>query len=249
MEIEFGNQVVVVTGGAGGIGLVCARVLLQSNAKVVIVDVNKDSLKAAKEKLAEYGTVYTYEMNLSDVPSIEPGVEKIRKEVGEIKYLVQAAGLLRGKPAFDLTLKDWDDVLNVNARGLFFMMKEVVKQSMQHTGGAIVNFSSMSGVRGMEPPMCGAHYSASKGAVVALTMQGATEWASYGVRVNAVAPGGVKVGGMVTPPPEAIECVPLKKLSEPEDVAYGVCYLLSDKAGMVTGQTMIIDGGSHVVGH
>lgn len=79
--------------------------------------------------------------------------------------------------------------MNVNAKGLFFTMQEVVRQSMKEYGGTIVNFSSMAGIRGMRPKMAGAHYSASKGAVKALNMQAATEWRQYGIRVNAIAPG------------------------------------------------------------
>ncbi len=251
MEIRFDNKLAVVTGGAGGIGSVVVRTLLESGARVAIVDFSEERLAEAKEKFSKIGEVGTFRVDVTDVESIPQAVENIRKEMGEISYLVQAAGLLAGKPALDLTLKEWDTVLNVNARGLFFMMQQVVKQSMQHTGGSIVNFASMAGIRGMAIPMCSAHYSASKGAVVAMTMQGAVEWADYNIRVNAVAPGGVKVGPMATqaPPQEVIDPVPLKKLSEPEDIANGVCFLLSDAAAMVTGTTMVIDGGAHVVGH
>lgn len=248
MGIRFDNKTVVVTGGAGGIGTVVSRQLLENGAHVAVIDVGTERLSKAREELRYFGEVRCYDLDLSDVDAIPAKVEKIRNEMGEINHLVQAAGLLRGKPAFEITKEDWDSVMNVNARGMFFLMREVVRQSMQYNGGSIVNFSSMSGVRGMQPPMCGAHYSASKGAVVAMTMQGATEWAQYGVRVNAVAPGGVRVGGMLAPPPQAVANVPLKKLSEPEDIGNGVCFLLSDMASMITGQTMIIDGGSHVVG-
>ena len=248
MKFGLKGKLAIVTGGAGGIGSVVARMLLGDGAWVAIVDVGEERIAQTVNDLAQYGKVNGYELNLSCPDQIPAVVEKIRTEMGEISCLVQAAGLLRGKPALEITQEDWDSVMNVNARGLFFMMKEVVKQSMQDHGGTIVNFSSMSGVRGMPKPMCGAHYSASKGAVVALTMQGAVEWADLGVRVNAVAPGGVKVGGMKNPPPEAVANVPLKKLSDPEDIANTVCFLLSDASAMITGQTVIIDGGSHVVG-
>ena len=242
------GKLAVVTGGSGGIGSVVSRMLLENGAKVAIIDVGEERLKKAEEELKRYGEVRCYEMNIADPEQIPAGIEQIRSDMGEISCLVQAAGLLRGKPALEITLEDWDSVLNVNARGLFFVMKEVVQQSMQYNGGTIVNFSSMSGVRGMPKPMCGAHYSASKGAVVALTMQGAVEWADLGIRVNAVAPGGVRVGGMIDPPPQALVNVPLKKLSDPEDIGNAILFLLSEQSAMITGQTMIIDGGSHVVG-
>lgn len=107
--------------------------------------------------------------------------------MGEVDVLVQCAGLMGGKPGLEIQQSDWDKVQNVNARGLFFMMQQVVGQSMKDRGGSIVNFASMAGIRGMHPPMCSAFYAASKGAVVAVTMQAAVEWAGLGVRVNCVA--------------------------------------------------------------
>jgi NAD(P)-dependent dehydrogenase (short-subunit alcohol dehydrogenase family) len=251
MEVKFDGKLAVVTGGARGIGYVCARTLLESGASVAIVDVMTDTLAEAVSSLGKLGNVKGYVLDVSKVDTIAPAVQKIRKEMGEIDVLVQAAGLLRGKPGLEITLEEWDTVLNVNARGLFFMMQQVVLQSMKKKGGAIVNFSSMAGIRGMTPPMCSAHYGASKGGVVAVTMQGAVEWAQYGVRVNAVAPGGVKTGAMANqdPPPQVIAPVPLKKLSRPEDIANGVCFLASDCAAMITGQTLVIDGGSSIVGY
>ena len=248
MEFQMEGKLAVVTGGAGGIGSVVSRTLLENGVKVAVIGSNAEKLQQRVQDLCRVGEVKGYGLNLSDPEQIPGVIEQIRSEMGEISYLVQAAGLLRGKPALEITKEDWDSVLNVNARGLFFVMKEVVRQSMQYHGGSIVNVSSMAGVRGMPKPMCGAHYSASKGAVVSMTMQGAVEWAEYGVRVNAVAPGGVRVGGMIDPPPQAVANVPLKKLSEPEDIANAICFLLSDLSAMITGQTMIIDGGSHVVG-
>lgn len=118
-------------------------------------------------------------------------------------------------------------------------------------GGSIVNFASMAGIRGMRPPMCPAFYSASKGAVVAVTMQAAVEWAGLDVRVNCVAPGGVETPAMQEMgfPPEAVEPISMKRLNRPEDVANCVVFLASDKATTIIGQTVVIDGGATVVGY
>lgn len=251
MQIEFTDQVAAVTGGAGGIGYTCAKTLLESGAAVVILDVNQAALDKAVESLREYGTASGVCVNLADVDSIGPAIKSIVNTYGKIDVLIQCAGLMGGKPGLEVTQADWDAAQNVNARGLFFMMQQVVKQSMAAHGGSIVNFASMAGIRGMHPPMCSAYYSASKGAVVAVTMQAAVEWAELGIRVNCVAPGGVETPAMreMGFPPEVVDPIPMKRLNQPEDVANCVAFLASDKAATITGQTIVIDGGVSVVGY
>ena len=251
MLVSFENQVAAVTGGAGGIGYTVAKTLLESGARVVILDVNREALDKAVGSLGEFGAVSGVCINLADVDSIAPAVKAIVDEYGSIDVLIQCAGLMGGKPGLEVTVEDWDRALNVNSRGLFFMMQQVVAQSMAEKGGSIVNFASMAGIRGMHPPMCSAFYSASKGAVVAVTMQAAVEWAGLGVRVNCVAPGGVETPAMreMGFPPEVVDPIPMKKLNQPEDVANCVAFLASDKAATITGQTIIIDGGASVVGY
>lgn len=251
MLIDFTGKTAVVTGGAGGIGYTCVKTLLESGAAVAIVDVNQAALDRAAAELSAYGTVKGYALDLSDVSAIAPAVSAIRTELGEISVLVQCAGLMGGRPGLEVTQQDWDRAQNVNARGLFFMMQQVVEQSMKERGGSIVNFASMAGIRGMHPPMCSAFYSASKGAVVAVSMQAAVEWAGLGVRVNCVAPGGVETPAMreMGFPPEVVEPIPMKRLNQPEDVANCVAFLASDKAATITGQTIVIDGGVSVVGY
>ena len=192
-----------------------------------------------------------YLVDVTKVDTIGEKVSEIISDMGNIDILIQAAGLMRGGDCLEFTQEEWDLVMNVNTRGLFFMMQQVVKQSMKKKGGAICNFASVAGIRGMNPPICSAHYGASKGGVVALTMNAATEWAHFGIRANCVAPGGVRTGKMATmePPKEATDPVPLKKLSMPQDVANGVVFLCSDLAAMITGQTLVIDGGSTIVGY
>lgn len=251
MKIDFLNKVAVVTGGAGGIGVACARNLLESDAKVALVDISSDALERAESELSGLGVVKSYCLDITDVEAIAPMIARIRQEMGEVELLVQTAGLLKGKSGLEMTTAEWDQMFQINTRGMFFVMQQVVEQSMTKTGGSIVNFASMAGIRGMNAGMASAHYSASKGAVVAMTLQAATEWAKYKIRVNAVAPGGVKTKAMAAMkfPEEAMDPIPLRKLSDPEDVANGVVFLASDKAAMITGQILVIDGGSSIVGY
>lgn len=251
MVIDFNGKTALVTGGAGGIGMACVKNLLESNAKAAIVDVSEMALAAAEEALKEYDNFKCYQLDITQVETIAPTVRKIREELGEIEVLVQTAGLLKGQSGLDMTVEEWDTMFHINTRGMFFVMQQVVEQSMKHNGGSIVNFASMAGIRGMRAAMASPHYSASKGAVVAMTMQAATEWAQYGVRCNAVAPGGVLTKAMADMnfPEETMDPIPLKKLSRPEDIADGVVFLASEKASMITGQTLVIDGGSSIVGY
>jgi NAD(P)-dependent dehydrogenase (short-subunit alcohol dehydrogenase family) len=259
VDVRFDGKTVLVTGGSRGIGYACAETLLESGARVAIVGVDASEVAEAEKRLAQKDSVKGYQLDVARVETIAPLVTKIREQVGEIDVLVQAAGLLRGGPAVDLAEAEWDEVLDVNAKGLFFMMQAVAVQSMiPRKTGSIVNFASIAGIRGMREPLCSQHYSASKGAVVQITRQAAVEWAKYGIRANAVAPGGVNTGSKPAGPPlgrqasdmpDLLAPIPLKRLTEPREVAAAVCFLASDKADMITGQILVIDGGGSVVGY
>ncbi len=209
--------------------------------------------------LADKGEVHPYALDVSAPEDIAPVVERIRAELGEIGVLIQAAGVMSGGDALELTPEQFDSVFATNARGCFFMMQQVVRQSMKDHGGAILNIASMAGIRGMTPPMCSASYSASKGAVVALTMQAASEWGHMGVRVNAIAPGGTASfdTGVVSPhegpggnPPPVSNYVPTGRvMNTPYEIAAAALFLCSNLSGNTTGQIMVIDGGASIVGY
>jgi NAD(P)-dependent dehydrogenase (short-subunit alcohol dehydrogenase family) len=250
VEVRFDNKVCVVTGSARGIGCAIADILVSSGAKVAMVDILADRLADSAANLAEKGEVKAYPQDLRKIAEIKPLVERIRAELGEIDVLIQPAAVGPQRYAEDVTEEEWDDVFNINAKALFFMMREVVGQSMvPRRQGAVVNFSSIAGIAGMRKPLCSALYSGSKGAAAAITRQGAMEWAEYGVRVNAVASGGVLtemtmslIGDDLD---KATALVPLGRLSRPEEVASLVVYYASDLAANITGQIVVIDGGGY----
>lgn len=250
MKIEFNNKVVVVTGGSGGIGKVCAKTLLESGAKVALVDIGQETLNKVIEELLQFGEVKGYVLDIACVEKIGEVVTEIRNDLGEIDVLVQAAGLMKTQSGLDLNKDSWDLMMNINARGLYFMMQEVVKQSMKQNGGAILNFSSAAAIRGFKENMASPHYSASKAAAISMSTQAAVEWGEYGVRVNSIVPGGVMTEAMAKLDftKETFKMIPLKKLSDPQDIANVVTFLVSDKAAMITGQSVVVDGGSSMVG-
>jgi NAD(P)-dependent dehydrogenase (short-subunit alcohol dehydrogenase family) len=251
LDIRFDGQTALISGGSRGIGFACAEMLLDSGAAVAIVGSDGAKMADAEKALSSKGTIRGYQVDVAQVAELPALIERVRQDLGEIDVLVQAAGLMRGGPAEELTEAEWDQVLDVNAKGLFFMMQAVAVQSMiRRQKGAIVNFSSVAGIRGMAEPLCSQHYSASKGAVVQITRQAAVEWAKHGIRANAVAPGGVNTAGRPGgPPAEMMKPIPLGRLTEPWEVAAAVCFLGSGHAANITGQVLVIDGGGSIVGH
>jgi gluconate 5-dehydrogenase len=254
MDIRFDGKVAVVTGGSKGLGYDCAELLATSGAKVAIIARDKDRLALAVERIEKKGGIARgYSLDVSQIPQIAATIEKIRADLGEIDILVQSAAVMRGQPSQQITEADWDAIYNTNVKAVFFMMQAVVGQSMiPRQKGVIVNVASIAGLKGMREPLCAAHYTSSKGAVIQMSRQGAVEWAKHNIRVNVIAPGGVKSEAIAGVPAEfmakATELIPLKRFSEPAEVAAGICYLASDAAFMVTGHTLIMDGGGYVLG-
>jgi NAD(P)-dependent dehydrogenase (short-subunit alcohol dehydrogenase family) len=214
------------------------------------VDVLADRLTESAATLAAKGTAKAYPQDLTRIGELPELVERIRADLGEIDVLIQPAAVGPQQYAEDITEQEWDEVFAINTKALFFLMREVVGQSMRPRGkGSVVNFSSIAGLVGMRKPLCSAHYSASKGAVVAVTRQAAAEWAEHGVRVNAVASGGVLtemtmsiIGDDLD---KATALVPTGRLSYPSEVASVVAFYASDLAANITGQLFVIDGGGY----
>jgi len=247
LNIRFDNKVAVVTGAAGDIGLACAKLLADSGAGVALIDCQPDRLAEATKSVQQKGIAQGYQLDVTDIPAIAPTVSRIRQELGEVDILVCCAGINIPKLAQEVTEADWDAVVTVNTKGLFFCNQAVAVQSMiPRKAGAIVNIASIFGLVGGPKR---ASYCASKGGVVQLTRQEAIEWAPYNIRVNAVAPTFVltEMTESYLSDPEfktyILDNTPLHCLATVDDVAAATCFLASDAAKMITGVVLPVDGG------
>lgn len=238
------KRVVVITGGAGGIGQACVNLFAKEDI-VVVLDVNQANVR----QWSQVENIYSYEVDLSDIDGIKRIVEKIIERFKRIDVLVQAAGIMHSQSALDVLPQTFEKIMKVNVEGMFFIMQETVKQSMKRNSGVILNFASQAAIRGFDGVMASVHYSASKGAVIAMSRQLAVEWGKYQIRVNSISPGGVLTPAMASLDfNEDLSKIPLNKLSKPEDIASVVYFLCSNHSKMITGQNIVIDGGSGIVG-
>jgi NAD(P)-dependent dehydrogenase (short-subunit alcohol dehydrogenase family) len=253
-----------ITGAGAGIGQAIALELVREGADLYITDINQETAeRTADVARASRGTgepaarLYVGQLDVRDATSVALRVADAVECLGGMDIAVNNAGISSMAPVVDLTEADWDSNMDVNAKGVFLCAQAEVRVLLrQHTGGAIVNIASMAGKKAA--PFL-AHYSASKFAVIGFTQGLALEVASAGIRVNAVCPGYVRTSMQdrevvweaslrdMTPDEvreEYRRAIPLGRLEEPEDVARVVAFLLSDRAGYMTGQAINITGGS-----
>ncbi len=252
MTFDFAGQVVLITGGAGGIGRAAASAFLGSGARrVVLLDAAAEVLDRTVSDLdcAHSGRVGREVADLRDVAATREAVRRVLGAERQVDVLFNTAGVNRRKPALDVTPEDWDYVLGVNLRGLFFVTQEVGRHMVARRRGAIVNAASVSSVRGHQNL---AMYAASKGGVAQLTKVLAHEWAPFGVRVNAVAPGYLETGltreylGDPAVRSGILAKIPLGRIGEAADVVGAVLFLASSLAAYVTGTILFVDGGRTV---
>jgi gluconate 5-dehydrogenase len=243
------GKVAIVTGGAGGIGEALALGLGYQGATVVVSSRNQQAIDAVAEKIsAETGSeAVAVAADVTDEASIQALVDTVVDKFGKIDILVNAMGMNIKRDAFDYPLEDWDKLFEVNVKGTMAACKAVGKVMRDQQGGAIVNLSSVRGIRGYTGGNSG--YCATKGAVELITKALALEWAPSGIRVNALGPALVITPGtkhIAEDPQLAAKyaaAVPLGRIGLPEDMVGAVVYLCSDAASFVSGQTIYVDGG------
>lgn len=246
-DFELTGRIVVVTGASRGIGRGIALELARAGAAVAVTARNVADLAGTVRDVEAAGSrALAVALEVRDRASIRAAADAVEARLGPVDVLVNNAGVQRLRPALEVTEDDWDFVLDVNLRGLFFCCQELGRRMVERRRGKIVNVSSAAAT---VPSAERAAYASSKAGVLALTRVLAFEWAPHGVTVNAVAPTFVEteLAAQTLDRPGAREAIlariPLRRLATAQDVAAAVRYLASPAADYLTGTTISVDGG------
>lgn len=237
---------IVITGSGRGIGKAIAFRCCEEGARVVINDTILPNLVEVQTTLEAGGfNVIAFKGDVSKQSDAKELIETSIKAFGRIDVLVNNAAIMRNAPFLDMTEKDWDDVININLKGVFNCSQYAAKYMMNQGSGRIINISSRSYMGGINI----ANYSSSKAGILGLTRSIAMELGPYGITVNAIAPGVIDTELSRTMPAEfvkeRIERTPLHRLGSPEEVAYAVVFLASQEASFITGEVLHVTGGFH----
>ena len=246
------GKTALVTGGARGIGEAISRRLAAEGAQVAVTDIHEhDGRRVVDAIVAAGGAARLWRMDVTREAEVSKTIDAVAAVFGRVDILVNNAAIIgSNKPTNEITEADWDHVMAVNVKGVFFCTKHVVPQMIRQHGGSIINLCSVYGSVGAPnaPP-----YHASKGAVRIMTKTDALLYAKHGIRVNSVHPSFIRtamleafvgsIGDSARMFEEVAAMHPLGHIGEPEDVAWGVVYLASDESKFVTGSELVIDGG------
>jgi NAD(P)-dependent dehydrogenase (short-subunit alcohol dehydrogenase family) len=245
---QFEGRGVLVTGGASGIGLAIAAEFLARGARVLVADRDRDGLARLPARLDGDERLTTVEVDLGEPDA--PGWLGTEAErlLDRVDVLVNNAGLMRQTPALEISVAEWDELFAVNLRAVFFLTQAVAGAMAARGGGAVVSIASVNAFRTEAPE---AHYNATKAGIVSVMRSFTTELGHRGVRFNCVAPGETvsaeEAAGYTDDDRartrEYLQRVPLRRVGLPVEMARAVCFLASDEASYVSGQTIVVDGG------
>ncbi len=243
---KFEGKAAIVTGASRGIGREIALLLAAEGARVAVnYSGSKDKADEVVEQITESGgEAFAIQADVSNADSVKNMVDKTLEIFGSIDLLVNNAGITKDNLLMRMKEDEWDDVININLKGVFLCTKGVTRQMMRQRAGKIVNVASIVGVSG-NPGQ--ANYVAAKAGVIGFTKTAAKELALRNINVNAVAPGFITTDMTAAlsedMKSQMLSAIPLGKLGSPEDVARTVLFLLSEDAAYITGQTIHVDGG------
>ncbi|WP_025804461.1 SDR family oxidoreductase [Pseudomonas chlororaphis] len=239
---DLSGRCAVITGGAAGIGLACATLLVERGAKVALLDRDPEVVEiAARLGGGHLGLA----LDLRQLDQVQHAVDRVAEYFGRLDFLVNSAGVALLDKALEVSENAWDSTLDINLKASFFVAQACARHMLERGSGRIVNLASQAAVIGLDRHVA---YCASKAAVVGMTKVLAMEWAAHGINVNAVSPTIVETAlGKKAWAGELGERaklqIPVGRFAQPEEIAGLVLYLLSDAAQMITGENVVIDGG------
>jgi 2-hydroxycyclohexanecarboxyl-CoA dehydrogenase len=249
--MSFRGSTAIVTGGASGIGLGISHRLARDGAKVSVFDLDGESAERAATAIRDAGgDAISCAVDISDRVQVDAAVERTRRELGPVLVLVNGAGMDAFTPFMEITTELWERIIAVNLTGTFHCTQSVLPDMLAAKWGRIVNISSSSAQTGAALM---AHYSSSKGGMIALTKTLALELGPRGITVNTIPPGAIDTpmsrraaaegrfgGGTLE---DVGRHLPVRRIGTPDDIAAACAYLVSDEAGYVTGQIIGVNGG------
>jgi NAD(P)-dependent dehydrogenase (short-subunit alcohol dehydrogenase family) len=247
--MRLNNKTAIVTGARRGMGRAIALAMAREGANVVVSDISQEDCQKVVDEIKRMGRKgLALKCDVSSSDDVEDMVKRTVAEFGRVDILVNNAGIIDFKPFLELTDEDWDKILNVNLKGQFLCARAAAREMVKNKWGRIINTASISsGGCGIAFPLI-AHYTASKGGVMALTKALALELTPQGINVNAICPGavdtdmtkGVKEGGQLA---QVLARIPKGRLGQPEDIASLAVFLASEESDYISGAAIVIDGG------
>ncbi|NEQ55520.1 MAG: glucose 1-dehydrogenase [Leptolyngbya sp. SIO3F4] len=245
------QKVSLITGAGAGIGRATAQLFAREGAYVVAVDKNPEAIEETKLQIEQAGgTCLAKVADVSQEKQVEEAIATAIEVFGSLDILCNNAGISRLKPITETTEAEWDLILGINLKGVFFNCKHAIPYMVQQRGGVIVNVASELAI--MAQPLYGA-YCASKGGILALTRALSLEWVDKGIRINAICPGPVETSLLeaefeIASDPEAerkalVQSIPAGRLGTPKDIAQGILFLASEESQFMHGAALTMDGG------
>ena len=248
LNFSLEGKVALVTGASYGIGFAIASAFAEQGATICFNDINQELVDKGMAAYAAKGIkAHGYVCDVTDEPAVQAMVATIAKEVGTVDILVNNAGIIKRQDAIEFTEENWDSVIQVNQKMVFFLSQAFAKQLMnQGEGGKIINVCSMLSYQGgIRVPS----YTASKSAIIGLTRALANEWAKYNINVNGIAPGYMATNNTAQLRDDAdrseaiLDRIPAGRWGTPQDMEGAVIYLASKASDYVNGFTLAVDGG------
>ena len=249
-NINLSGKLAIVTGAGRGIGAAIAAAFASAGADLVIADINEDSArKVAESAQQDGGKALAVKTDVASPADVDRLFKTVQAEFGNVDILVNNTGIWFRRPFLEIADSEWDNVLSVNLKGTFMCSQRAARMMMAKRTGCIINIASHAGLfysRGQ-----GVHYAASKAAIIQLTRVLAFELGPLGIRINAIAPGGVNTGSPTSAARDklpasqmVVSSNPLGSRGEPEDIAQAALFLASQMAKFITGQTLVVNGGT-----